>query len=283
MSKFIVTDFRLFESKLGWGKPVNEIGEGSAEPYQFERIKERPYRHSEGDTAIRYLFKADGSQYVVEFSFIHTAPVTNRGNMFKIMATVVATVKDYVKNIARERGTKVLEFQGSYKDEEDIGSETQRTKLYKAYLEKALKEFSGVEVEYFGNLIKIYLENLDESDVYNMRHGKAELDQEGTVEEPSEEELEEKLDLTVLRKYGKKVKQFLLNLKKELEESKEAALVLAKYAKGEKPTEEELEFFKAQVGDIIKGVGLGGVFFIPGGSLILPIVLKLSQKYNVAR
>jgi hypothetical protein len=75
---------------------------------------------------------------------------------------------------------------------------------------------------------------------------------------------------------------FLKRLKKEGNETSEAAIILARYAKGEKVSKEEMEKFRNQMIDVIKVLGIGVPFtIIPGSSLLLPLVLSIAKKYNI--
>jgi hypothetical protein len=75
---------------------------------------------------------------------------------------------------------------------------------------------------------------------------------------------------------------FLKRLKKEGNETSEAAIILSRYAKGEKVSKEEMEKFRNQMIDVIKVLGIGVPFtIIPGSSLLLPLVLSIAKKYNI--
>ncbi|WP_456442637.1 LETM1 domain-containing protein [Psychroserpens sp.] len=61
---------------------------------------------------------------------------------------------------------------------------------------------------------------------------------------------------------------------KELHQSKELVLLLKK-ATHKKLSEEEKEKVKAQLIDILKGIPAFAVFMLPGGALLLPLLIKL--------
>ncbi len=63
-------------------------------------------------------------------------------------------------------------------------------------------------------------------------------------------------------------------LAKELEESKEL-LSLLKKSTYKKLTEEEKSKVKEQLLDICKGIPAFAVFMLPGGALLLPLLIKL--------
>ncbi len=75
---------------------------------------------------------------------------------------------------------------------------------------------------------------------------------------------------------------FLKRLKKEGNETSEAAIILSRYAKGEEVSKEDMEKFRSQMIDVIKVLGIGVPFtIIPGSSLLLPLVLSIAKKYNI--
>ena len=61
---------------------------------------------------------------------------------------------------------------------------------------------------------------------------------------------------------------------KELHQSKELVILLKK-ATHKKLSEEEKEKIKAQLLDILKGIPAFAVFMLPGGALLLPLLIKL--------
>ena len=63
-------------------------------------------------------------------------------------------------------------------------------------------------------------------------------------------------------------------LAKELQESKELVVLLRKSAQ-HKLSDEEKEKIKEQLLDICKGIPAFTVFMLPGGALLLPLLIKL--------
>jgi hypothetical protein len=95
-----------------------------------------------------------------------------------------------------------------------------------------------------------------------------------TTWSPIMKERIDKLNLTIL--------DFLIKLKREGNETSEAAIILSRYAKGEKISLEDAEKFRNQMIDVIKMLGIGIPFVvIPGSTLLLPIVLSVAKKYNI--
>lgn len=65
-----------------------------------------------------------------------------------------------------------------------------------------------------------------------------------------------------------------VRLQKELEQSKEAMRLIRKSTHSSL-TEEERELIKIQLLDICKAIPAFAIFMLPGGALLLPIVIKL--------
>ena len=84
------------------------------------------------------------------------------------------------------------------------------------------------------------------------------------------------------KKAAKAMKVFAKGLGNEAKETKEASKILVKFlAEGKVSPEEEKEL-KTQVYDLFKMVGIGIPFFmIPGSSLLLPFLIKISSRYGV--
>lgn len=78
------------------------------------------------------------------------------------------------------------------------------------------------------------------------------------------------------------LKAFLESCKQESSETKEAGLIIAKYAKYGKITEEEEGKLKQQLQDVAKIAGIGIPFaVIPGASLLLPLLIKVAQEHEI--
>ena len=74
---------------------------------------------------------------------------------------------------------------------------------------------------------------------------------------------------------------FLRNLKVELEETKEGALLLAKLAKGEDLTPEESAQLKTQMADVGKGLPLLALVLAPGGGIATVALVKIARKFGI--
>jgi hypothetical protein len=82
--------------------------------------------------------------------------------------------------------------------------------------------------------------------------------------------------------FKKELKIFVKKLSNEARETKEAAQIVSKYARGEKITEEEEKALKEQIYDVLKVAGIGIPFaLIPGASILLPIIVKIADKKGI--
>jgi hypothetical protein len=116
-----------------------EIGETNVKPYKYTI-------DFEGDGEAQYLFTTDSkleyqvniatlkiSRIIIAFKEIkgEYEDITNKGEHFRIMATVVACVKDY---LAKNPKIKELSFTPSKSHDAD----NRRSKLYNAYIQKQI-------------------------------------------------------------------------------------------------------------------------------------------------
>ena len=148
---------------------INEIGDASAKPYKWKRMDPRydTYSIFTTDSGLEYqvmtelggdaYLPGDGNTLTVEYGVevvtkkgnksVDYYLVTNRGEMFRIMATIVDIVQEFMK---KNSGIEYIEFEGSKNKDGD----QRRNKLYMAYIKKHLKPKS---IEDDGTLIKIEL------------------------------------------------------------------------------------------------------------------------------
>ena len=151
---------------------LKEIGEGTAKPYKYKltRTESDP---DFGDYFRLYEFVTDlGTHYEVMFEieedFSKDEPwefmniefgvdekdgggvdykvETNRGEVFRVMATIVEITKEILKE---RKNIKTLTFSGAKKDEDD----NRRNKLYMAYIKKHIPNVKNVEVD--GSEVKV--------------------------------------------------------------------------------------------------------------------------------
>ena len=147
---------------------INEIGDASAKPYKWRRLDRRSdtYYIFTTDSGLEYqvmtelsgaYLPGDGNTLTVEYGVevitkqgnksIDYELVTNRGELFRIMAPVVDIVQEFMK---KNPGIEYIEFEGS----KNKAGDQRRNKLYMAYIKKHLKPKS---IEDDGTLIKIEL------------------------------------------------------------------------------------------------------------------------------
>ena len=141
---------------------INEIGDAGAKPYKWRRMDRRydTYYIFTTDSGLEYQVMTElgsGDTLTVEYGVevitkqgnksIDYELVTNRGELFRIMATVVDVVQEFMK---KHPEVKYIEFEGS----KNKAGDQRRNKLYMAYIKKHLKPKS---IEDDGTLIKIEL------------------------------------------------------------------------------------------------------------------------------
>jgi hypothetical protein len=75
---------------------------------------------------------------------------------------------------------------------------------------------------------------------------------------------------------------FLQGVKTEYKGNKEAVVIIQKYIKEGKISDEEEHILKIQLADSLKIVGIGVPFvIIPGASILMPILIKVAGKHNI--
>lgn len=146
---------------------INEIGDAGAKPYKHKlqlKNKFREYHEFETDLGTKYEVALDfhedmskeGEWTVLTISFgiidkegyLNNVVVTNKGEMFRVMATIVDLTKNVIK---KNKNIKSLEFTGS-KNKGD--NDRRRNNIYMAYIKKHLK---AKNVEDDGNQITVDL------------------------------------------------------------------------------------------------------------------------------
>lgn len=83
-------------------------------------------------------------------------------------------------------------------------------------------------------------------------------------------------------KLKKTMKVFLKKLSKQAEGTQEAANIIGRYFKGEPVSDKEAALVCEQFYDYIKLAGIGiPLVVIPGGSLLLPLLVTIAKKKNI--
>ena len=162
--------FINFHSK---NEELNEVGEANLQPYKWKEVdRESYYVYVEftTDSGIEYSVDLESRTYTPEnstsniqaigiefaatvkdvggYSYSTANVVVNKGEMYRVMATIVDIVKKYTK----KQKAKVILYSPSKKQGEDFG--TQRDQLYKAFISKAIP---GVKFEQKRDLVAAIL------------------------------------------------------------------------------------------------------------------------------
>jgi hypothetical protein len=86
----------------------------------------------------------------------------------------------------------------------------------------------------------------------------------------------------IIQKIEENIHLFLLNVKKQAANTKEAGSVIEKYLKEGEITDEEEKILQTQLWDSLKIVGVVIPFvLIPGASLLMPLILKVAEKNDI--
>lgn len=146
---------------------INEIGDAGAKPYKWKWLDGRftSYAQFKTDSGLKYQVNTEiddrrdfnhGLVLTIEYGIenktsksysVDYEVVTNRGELFRVMATVVDIVKTFMKKYPE---VEYIEFEGSKNEDGD----QRRNKLYMQYIKKHLKPKS---IEDDGNIITVEL------------------------------------------------------------------------------------------------------------------------------
>ena len=75
---------------------------------------------------------------------------------------------------------------------------------------------------------------------------------------------------------------FIINVKKQAANTKEAGVVIEKYIKEGEISEEDEKILKTQIVDSLKIVGVVIPFMlIPGSAILMPLLIKVAEKNNI--
>jgi hypothetical protein len=145
---------------------VNEVGEANLKPYKWEEVdREGYYVYTQftTDSETQYDVDLKSTNYIddnlknlrtieIEFSAKLKGAeggsakiVVNKGELYRVMATVADIVKKYIK---KSKAQAIIYSPSKKSNEENFG--VQRDNLYKAFISKA---FPGTKFEKIGNLI----------------------------------------------------------------------------------------------------------------------------------
>lgn len=86
----------------------------------------------------------------------------------------------------------------------------------------------------------------------------------------------------IINKIEENIHIFILNIKQQASNTKEAGLVIEKFILEGEITDEEEKILQTQLWDSLKIVGVVIPFvLIPGASLLLPLIIKVAKKNNI--
>jgi len=125
---------------------VNEVGDASADAYKWKPVSRGTYSNEftfATDSGLEYYVKFwDTNEDTIEVAFVAQEPdqydraeystVTNRGELFKVMATVAEIVLYYLQSHPKY---KYLTYEPSKTTGKD---DNRRDKLYRAYMKKMI-------------------------------------------------------------------------------------------------------------------------------------------------
>jgi hypothetical protein len=141
-----------------WTDSLNEVGDASQKPYKWTRkvSKDPDDGLIEG---VDYKFTTDlDTNYVAFFQFVlpgdyefgfnipggNQAQTSNKGELFRVMATMVAIMKDFMNLMGNDWSE--ISFSGS--KDPSRSEDNRRDKLYMAYIKKNLPSTVSVGVDY---------------------------------------------------------------------------------------------------------------------------------------
>jgi hypothetical protein len=158
---------RIFFNKIKVSNYLNEIGDGTTKKYEWEEIKDDELKTIvwfTTDNNINYEVNLEyftsnepttkdlpgmsigfSADIKGNYDFSNTV-IVNKGEIYKVMATIVDIIKYYLKD------NKVIMYTPEKKSGEDFGE--QRDKLYKIFI---TKKFPNAEFIFKGGSILAYL------------------------------------------------------------------------------------------------------------------------------
>jgi hypothetical protein len=154
---------------------INEVGEANLKPYKWEEIDQEGYfvytrfitdSETQYDVDIKstVFFPAGQMESLPALEIEFTAKpkgaegssakiVVNKGEMYKVMATIVDIIKKYLKKFK----AKAIIYSPSKKSGENFG--VQRDQLYRAFISKAIP---GVKFKQSGDFVTAILPDVNE-------------------------------------------------------------------------------------------------------------------------
>jgi len=152
------TKLKDYIKKLIKEEYINEIGQASAKPYKYSKIK-RKFDSIIGGSKESVYFETDsGLEYFVDLRPLNgylevdfgieadnkddMYKETNRGELFKVMSTIVSIIKDVIKLNPELKGLRYIP-QEKGNNGHDKG--VKRDKLYKAFIKKQFPKIKFIK------------------------------------------------------------------------------------------------------------------------------------------
>ena len=150
-------------------KVLQEVGEGTSQPYKWEELSsDEWFTYVIFTTESETEYQVNLEYFESNFSFAKDIPgialdflakpkgehefsntiVTNKGELYRVMATIVSILQHYLKD------TKIITYTPEKKPGENFGR--QRDNLYKAFISK---KFPNSEFKQIGEMIVAILPN----------------------------------------------------------------------------------------------------------------------------
>lgn len=79
----------------------------------------------------------------------------------------------------------------------------------------------------------------------------------------------------------KYIQKFLDTLKREIKDKGDLRNIIMKFLNRKPISQEEVDYFRNQVVDILKILGISTLLVLPASVIIIPSIIKLGSKYNV--
>ena len=88
--------------------------------------------------------------------------------------------------------------------------------------------------------------------------------------------------IKIIERLEQSAHHFLISVKTECENTREANAIIKKYLKEGKISSDEERILKMQLVDSLKIVGVVVPFvLIPGASILMPILIRVASKHNI--
>ena len=166
---------------------TTEVFEKTVESYPFNESEEGTYMFTSesGNQYVVYLDAVSENRITVDFGIADETgdvdyPETNRGELFKIMSTIIAITKDYIKS---HPNIEIISWSSVAKTGEKKIGDTQRDKIYKMMLIKQ-GGIKDTDIKMINGEYWAYLKGYDALfEKFNQDHAKVDLPEPFTYED----------------------------------------------------------------------------------------------------